>query len=401
MKSLPNKLLTIFFIYSSLFVSAQSDQCEYWPAPCANSTAISHADDWAERMKDNIALQQGLAFQKKLRNQLTDLLQQTARQNGWQVYELTEEANDGPPFIFISYAGWEATPYEKRPPVSDDIAFVMIVNKDSLNAWRKLREKFQSEAENETNTYAADMKKAGDDPMLKVYFDSANYYMQERLNYDYDQAHQQQYLQDIKANNKQGLKEHEKMEKSFADKYNWYIKKYQDEQTKAYSGANKTMNAMQDNEAQHTVAFTEGSVVLIHFGINPYLTGTGLESGDQHSLIPQYPLKITGASYAGLLVNKTAPDRHAYDFNYKGYYFNSPASIATILFGSYQPKDTYNNYRPVFEKGFTTAANTPSSKNIKCDVLQNLSVHIEGRADKVNSIIKNINWAAISSMIGK
>ena len=103
-----------------------------------------------------------------------------------------------------------------------------------------------------------------------------------------------------------------------------------------------------------------------------------------------------------MLVNKNAPDRHAYDFNYKGYFFNSPASIATILFGSYQAKDTYNNYRPVFEKGFNTKAQTiGSEKKIKCDVLQNLAVHIEGRADKVNTVVKSLNWNSVSLMIGK
>ncbi|MBX6362087.1 MAG: hypothetical protein IRZ03_18695, partial [Acidobacterium ailaaui] len=93
---------------------AQSYPCAWWPAPCPNTSAISLADEVPTR-KRNGALDEGLAFQRKMRNQLTDILQKTARQNGWQVYQLTDEYFDGPPFQFISFSDWEATPYEKRP----------------------------------------------------------------------------------------------------------------------------------------------------------------------------------------------------------------------------------------------------------------------------------------------
>lgn len=315
MKKIVLKPIAFAFILFTFCANGQNYPCTYWPAPCPNSTSISQADDWSSR-KGNGAIEQGLAFQRKMRNELTDILQKTAKQNGWQVYQLTDEYFDGPPFQFISFSNWEAASYEKRPPVWDDLAFIIIVNKDSLMQWRKWMEEFQQKIEKNLNE--------------------------------------------------------------------------------------QTFESIQKEQTKSTAAFTEGSIVLIHFGINPYHVTTGMEDGGQHSLIPQYSLKVSEASYAGLLVNKKTPDIDAYKFNYKGYYFNSPASVATILFGNYQPKDSYNNWRPMFEKPYTSSAATLNSvKAIKCDVLQNLSVHIEGRPDKVNTVIKSIDWNSINSMIGK
>jgi hypothetical protein len=321
MKEFLSKSIAFIFILLAFYAKAQNYPCSYYPAPCPNSTAISEADDWPVR-KGNGAIEEGVAFQRKICNQLTGFLQKTAKQNGWQVYQVTDEYFDGPPFQFISFANWEATPYEKRPPVWDDLAFIIVVNKDSLMQWRKWIEEFQ-----------------------------------------------------------------QRIEKSFNGQSDFN---------------SQSVDAIQKEQAKNTDAFTEGSIVLIHFGINPYHVTTGIEDGGQHSLIPQYSLQVPGASYAGLLINKKTPDEHAYGFNYKGYFFNSPASVATILFGNYQPKDSYNSWRPMFEKPFTSSTATLNSvKAIKCDVLQNLSVHIEGREDKVKSVIKSLDWNTINSMIGK
>ncbi len=399
MKEFLLKLPAVIFILFAYCANSQDRSCSYSPAPCPNSSAISGADEWPIRIK-NGAIEQGLAFQRKIRNQLTDLLQKAARQNGWQVYQLTDEYFDGPPFQFISFANWEAAPYEKRPPVWDDLAFIIIVNKDSLMQWRKWKEDFLQQAEKEGNQYASTTKNADDDPILKAYFDSANYYTQLRTKYT--QEHEQQYLQDLKRNNKTALQEHERMEKFYADKSNAFIKKYQNRQIEVYSSANQFGNSIINKQTTYNALFAESSIVLIHFGVNPYHVTTGMEDGGQHSIVPQYSLQIPEASYAGLLVNRKTPDEHAYGFNYKGYFFNSPASIATILFGNYQPKDSYNNWRPMFEKLFTSSVATLGSlKNIKCDVLQNLSIHIEGRRDKVNLVMESMNWTEINSMITK
>ncbi|HSN07869.1 MAG TPA: hypothetical protein VLS85_02470 [Hanamia sp.] len=393
------KLLFITFIFLSTSLFAQDFPCTYWPAPCPNTTSLEQADDGPQR-KQNGAIDQTLAFTRKMQNELTSLMLKTANQNGWRVYELMEDVFDGPPFIFVSYDAWEKTPYEKRPPITDDITFIIIVNKDSLRQWKNWRVQLQSESENQVSSYVTQTKSVEDDNLLKAYFDSAQYYTKQFT--DYSQAHEKQYLEDLKNNNQKALEQYERNTTSFTNKSDAYIKKYQDRQALLFESSGKSFNSFENNMAKLTAAFNEGSIVLIHFAINPYQVKTGMEDGSQRSLNPQYSLKVPGASYAGLLVNKKAPDDHAYKFNYKGYLFNSPAAIATILFGNYQPKDSYNNYRPMFEKTFTSAANTIGSvKNIKCDVLQNLTLHLEGGKNNVINVINHFDWSAIKEMLGK
>lgn len=393
------KLFFIVFACFSVTVFGQDFPCTYWPAPCPNTSSFTLAEDASQR-KQNGAIDETLAFSRKMRNQLTDFMQKTAKQNGWQVYELMEDYYDGPPFIFVSYDAWDKTPYEKRPPISDDITFIMIINKDSLSHWKNWRVQLQSESEKQTNSYLAQTKNVENDPLLKSYFDSAQYYTTLRTNYA--QAHEKQHVDDLKNNNKKALQEYESIQKSLRDKSDTYIKKYQDRQALLYQSSTKSFNAFQDNTAKLTAAFMEGSIVLIHFAVNPYQVKTGIEDGDQRSMVPQYSLKVSGTSYAGLLINKKTPDDHAYQFNYKGYLFNSPAAVATILFGAYQPKDSYNNFRPTFEKPFTTAAATLGAvKSIKCDVLQNLALHIEGGQKNVREVVEKIDWNSISAMLGK
>src|SRR5579875_3802106 len=155
MKEIVSNSIAFAFILFTFCANAQNYPCTYWPAPCPNSTSISQADDWSSR-KGNGAIEQGLSFQQKLRNELTDFLQRTAKQNGWQVYELMEDCYDGAPFQFISFDAWEKTPYEKRPPVWDDLAFIIIVNKDSLMQWRKWMEEFQQRLEKNFNAQSFD-----------------------------------------------------------------------------------------------------------------------------------------------------------------------------------------------------------------------------------------------------
>jgi hypothetical protein len=392
--------IIIFFLLLITRLAAQNFPCAYWPAPCPNESALNSSNDWGNRMKDNVALKQELVFDQKMKQQLTNILTKAINQQGWKIYQLTENTHDGPPFIFISYDAWENTPYEKRPPRSYDITYILVINKDSLNKWREWRIDFQSKAETTINNYVDNAKKVNENPLLKVYFDSANYFTQLRTKYLED--HNEQYQKDLKAGNKNGINEYERNQKTFLDKSDYYIKKYQDLQNEIYADSNKSIDQLQQDEANSTATFAGSAIVLLHFAINPYLVTMGLEDANQRSLIPQYPLKVSGASFAGLLVNKAVTDKQSYDLNYRGEIFNSPASVATIMFGNYQPKDSYNNYRPVFEKTYNSKSEViGTEKKIKCDTVQNIAVHIEGRPDKVRSVLTTINWNELNELLEK
>ena len=393
-------VVIVFFLTIPFIAKSQDLPCTYWPAPCPNTDAISTADDWTPRMKDNIALIQELKFEKKMRLQLYSILAEAAKRNHWELYELTEEAYDGPPSPSISYGEWESTPYEKRPPASDDITFIIIVNKDSLSAWKNWEIEFQSQMDNSAQQYNSAAEDADKDPLIKAYSDSENHYID--LETKYSDDHEKQYLKDIQDNNTAAIKEHKKKVKWLSDKVNYFVKKIQ-EQSKVYAGAGQSLTSDLDENTKKTKLFSEASIVLLHFMINPDEVKTGLEDAGQHSLIPQHLLKINGASYAGLLTNPDhSVEEKAYNLNYQGYIFKNPASVATIMFGPFQPRDSYNNYQPMFSRKYTSRQTIIGVvQNIKCDVLQNLAMHVEGRKDKVLDVIKSINWDQINAMIGK
>jgi hypothetical protein len=56
----------------------------------------------------------------------------------------------------------------------------------------------------------------------------------------------------------------------------------------------------------------------------------------------------------------------------------------------------------MFAKSFTTTANTLGSvKAKKCDVLQNLALHVEGGADQVRNVIEKLDWNAVNALLSK
>ncbi|MBS1496420.1 MAG: hypothetical protein JSU03_00770 [Bacteroidetes bacterium] len=394
---MPLKFIS-FLLFITFKSIAQDLPCNYFPAPCPNETDLSQANNWADRMKDNVAIEQELKFEKKMSQDANRILQSMANQNKWQFYEISESAYDGAPFIFISYDDWEKTPYEKRPPRSYNITYMIVVNNDSLIAWRNWFADFKNKMQNGVDEYSNQMKSVDQNPSLETYSDSANYYAQQMTNYI--EGHQQQYMQDLKMNNKTGIQNYESGLKKIQEKQNLYIKKSKDLQEKLITDPAQSIKNLQSEQANQIATFAGSSIVLVHFLINPYIVKSGLEDGDQHSLIPQYSLKVPGASYAGLLINKKLPGLNSYKLNSEEV-FNSPASIATIMFGNFQAKDGYNNYRPSFEKSFINkAAVIGSTRQLKCDVLQNLALQIEGRPDKVSAVIHTINWNDINAMIG-
>ena len=62
-----SQLFIVFFIFLSSIASAQSDQCEYWPAPCPHETEISNARDWTVA-KNNGRLPQEMLFEEMLKS---------------------------------------------------------------------------------------------------------------------------------------------------------------------------------------------------------------------------------------------------------------------------------------------------------------------------------------------
>ncbi|MDE3213391.1 MAG: hypothetical protein KGM98_09160 [Bacteroidota bacterium] len=398
--SLRGLVMLGIMLFNSHALKCQDLPCPFWPAPCPNSEALTEADDYVNRSKDNVELPQELNFEKKVGGKIYNMLESAARSHGWELYEIIEESLDGPPYIYIGYADWEAAPYEKRPPQSDNITYILVVNRDSLKAWRSWRIAFENQIENSGKQYVQASGSEGDDPILKAYFDSSMHYT--NLVSQYITDDEAAYAKALARNDTKYVDTHERHLKKLQAKSDAFMKKFQDQQAKDEAPAANAINNTTKELSERTKQFADASIVLVHVMINPYQVKSGLEDNEQRSLVPQVPLKVPGAYYAGLLINKNPVDEKSYGLNYQGYIFNNPAAIALILYGKYQKPDDYHNYSPEFTRQYTNAANTIKVvQKVKCDVLQNLAFQLEGSPDQVRKVISAVNWNEVAGSIGQ
>lgn len=376
-----------------------AQQCAQWPAPCPHSTEINGAMDFAGREEGNKVTPQEMAMEADLRNTLTDMLHQLTRARHWQLYELNESDYDRPN-TSVSFTKWCATPYEKRPPHQYEISFIIIVNRDSLNAWKDWN---NNEAPQKANHVVADLNTSAqsmaNDQELKILMDSAQYYAQ--LSGNYMQDHYAQYTADLQSNNKSGIKRYDDAIAAYQKRSDAVMKKIQDRASGANASSANSYKRFGDEQISKTETFINASVVLLNFVFNPELINFGLTDGTQVGIIPQKALNVPGAWYAGLLHNPSPPDRQSYYMTEFDYVYDHPSNIGVILFGKWQSKrDAYNYTRAAYLAN-NAADDLETLKVVKCDKIQNMALRIEGRPDYIKQVISGIDMAAIQKLMNQ
>lgn len=282
-KPMKQILIVCFFLFGRISLHAQN--CAPWWAPCPHSDEISTAQNSVQREEKNTVLPQEMAMEGKLRNALSNIVQKLAAQKHWQWYEVNESAYDRMDGS-ISYEKWNATPYEKRPPHVYSIAFVIVVNSDSLQAWRDWYMNDYSKKVKQTITGGnLAMQTEDNNKQLQEYMDSAKYYLLQRADYTINNA--SQHSSDLRTNNQQGLKK-------YKDKLAWYKKKsdgflndYKNESDAKNASATNSSNVLHDEYLSKTRLFTNASLILVHFSINQLATGFGLTGENQKCILPQ------------------------------------------------------------------------------------------------------------------
>jgi hypothetical protein len=392
---MPKKFILFIIIASVIYnqsMQAQED-CKWQPAPCPNSESINETMDAANRTKDNDIFQQEIKMESRLRNMLTAEVQRVAKANKWRVYELNEEGTSGPPYIFISYDDWEATPFNKRPPHQYQIGFIFIINEDSLQAWRNW---LLNDVKQQTTQVAQQYNKSQGNPLLQQYQDSIKHYTQAYT--DFIQKNSAAYVKNIQNNNKKGVDDFQRRQRLYLEKVDSFQKKIQEVEHQGNNG----FDVFNDEVNNKTVVFAEHSMALIHFYINPYKADFALENGEQVNILPQQSISIPHAFYAGITTNNAKADGHNYELNYHGFVFNNPSCIGTVMFGSYLPKDSYNYYSASFSKDFNNKQGVIGKvKVLTCDKIQNILMHVEGSNSNVNKIIAEINWGKMYDLLSK
>lgn len=386
----------IILLWLAFYVATESNaqqNCWQRPAPCPDETLIENVRDVERRTKDNDAFPQQLQMEENVRNVVTDEIQRIAKANGWEVYELREDGMDRPPFIYISYGEWEATPFEKRPPSRYQVTFIFITSKDSLQAWKDyLVDDIKPQSDQLIQQYS---QSQNDNALIKTYQDSVLYYSQQLS--DLMQKDYPAYMKALQDKDEKGINAYEYKQKAIQKKVDYFTKKLQEIQ----NGSNKNFEDAQAEWAKQIVAFAEGSMALVHFDINPYFADFALDNVEENNL-SQHNISIPDAFYASITNNRAKPERHNYDAGNYDFTFQNPSCVASVLFGNFLPKTKENRFPAAFAKNFHDKQSVIGSvKIISCEKIQNLQVHVEGGSHYVNEIIRAMDWKKLSGLIYK
>jgi len=397
MKALKFCMITgLLVIILPMAAMAQVTDCRQFPAPCPHSGEINQAMDFSTREQGNAVTAQEMAMETNLRNLLTNMLQKVARPNHWQVYELTESDYDRPNTL-INYARWCATPYEKRPPHLYEISFILIVNKDSLQAWKDWYSNvLPQQANQQVENIKVEGQSEANDQVLKALNDSVQYYTM--LSGNYMQAHAEEYASDIKNNNQKGIKRYSDKVNEYSKRSDVFVKKIQEHVNGSRASSGNSYNQFAASKANQTEHFINASVVLIHFLFNPEHFQIGMKDNNDNQLSPQKGFTATGAYYAGLFHKPSPPDGQAYLINEHDYEYYRPSNIATLLFGKWQTKsnneEAYGGYL-----ASKAADDLISPKAVKCDMIQNMAVNIEGRPDYIKQVLNGLGDSALQKLV--
>ncbi len=381
-----------------VLASAQGASCPQFPGPCPHSEEINQAMDFAGREEGNTVTPQEMAMEANLRNAVTDVLHKLTHAQHWRLYELMESDYDRPDGT-VSYDKWRSTPYEKRPPHPYEITFIIVVNKDSMQAWKDwYNNVLPQQANQQVENIRSEGQSEADDPVLKALTDSVQYYTM--LSGKYTQDHYAEFASDIQNNNQKGIKKYNDQIAMYNKRSDVFMKKLQDHVTNKRAPSAGSYNNFASEKVKKTDQFINASIVLLHFSFNPQHVNSGL-TDNFHNIDPQKKLAVPGAYYAGLLHNPSAPDGQSYYIGEHDFTYDHPQDIGVVLFGKWQPtRDTYN-YMSAAYLANKTAHDLVSIKSMKCDIVQNMMLQAEGRPDYIKQVFSLADMNALQKLIGE
>lgn len=394
MKQFNYSLIILLLLSVTSIIQAQ--QCDVYPADCPHEESINSAKDKDIAITNNL-LPQETATQNKIRIFFTGHFTQITTQQRWKLYEFNEA------YAAATCARQSVTSYSTKPPCSYNISFLIIMNEDTLAAWKKWADDFREKTLQQSNDNVQSLQNnaSANEAVTKKYMDSADYYGNKKT--AYMQQHSQQYATDIQNSNQKGIRDFE----GVMARYDKIITGFTD---KAYGNTNKNLGQMEQQTGKNqleekikTQHYRDASTILVHITINTAVENTGIADPEtQKYILLQKKWTMPGVSFGGLLHN-TLPlgtERLRSDGDYDMDYVH-PTDIGSLFFGSWLPLETqYNTYRA----GFTAVkANTDctSSKKFTCDKIQVLVIHLEGKEDNIARFVQLLDTQKIAALISK
>lgn len=340
-----------------------------WPADKPETGFIEDSQS-KEIRSGNAILPQEIDMQDKMRTLITDMMQSASQKLNWAVTELSEYTNNNG----LQNGG---TPYNLRSPRGLVITFQFIVNKDSLQAWKKYQLDYSQHAlDNGTQSYD-NVAATTESPLYKRYQDSVNYYM--NLYTTYTTAHQSEGA-DLFTKDKHP-KYYQQKQNEFIDKMTAMTQQVQD---------NSGMKQMEGENALATHRFRNNTVVQVSFKVNSYVA----EPVDQSS----GSIKFTSVAYP---VNNSKISRlFSIPENQENSNLAKWKNIMMILLGNFllKPNEDFI-YHTGFNQNGQGDEHTP--KKIKSDQVQSISINIYGNKTNVEKIVKLIDVDKLNHAIVK
>lgn len=390
------QLLLASFFFLSTFVSAQSDQCEYWPAPCPHQTEISNARDWTVA-KANGRLPQEMLFEEMLKSKAEKIVNDFAQKNHWQVYEFNESSFNTP--LAANEKGIvDTVPFEKRPPHLYVISYIFITDQSMMKQWINWLEDFRDRS---TKAFTEMTKPSEPDEKQKMYFDSAMYYTNIRVKYMQD--HQDEYTKALKANDEKYLKQYEAQSDAYNKKSEAFINKYNELQKEANAGPEERLKQLQAEETSKNIFYRDASTALVKFSFNESQTGSGIvDPSNYKSVQPQQHLNISGVQFSAITHNYL-PAEHITTEESKGiadFDFEHPTDVGLLLVNGWnlQTDNSFGFYHAQYAKS-AASSGYKTKKAITTDHLQSLALHIEGKNDVVKNLMQQINLQSLKDLI--
>lgn len=396
MKSLAGPPLILLFISSSLLVYAQSDQCEYWPAPCPHKTEISNARDWAVA-KNNGRLPQEMLFEEMLKSKTDKIVNDIAQKNHWQVYEFNESSFNTP--LATNEKGIvDTVAFEKRPPHLYVISYIFIISQPMMKQWIDWLEDFRDRT---TKSFEKMTKPSEPDEKQKMYYDSAMFYTNLRLKYM--QEHQDEYSKAIKANDEKYLKRYEAQSEVYDRKSDDFINRYNELQKEASAGPEQQMKQFQNEETNKNIYYRDASTILVKFSFNEPRIGSGIiDPANDHDIQPQKHLNIPDFQLAAITHNPL-PAEHITTEESKGvadFDFEHPTDVGLILVGGWnlQHDNIFGFYHADYSKN-AISSGYKTKKPITTDHLRSVAIHIEGKESSVQGFMQQLSVKELKELV--
>jgi hypothetical protein len=374
--------LTLLCLANPGLPSARAQDCPQYPAVCPGDTDAIRDE---EKCRHAFIIHKEFELQNSLRSTATAELERIADLKKWTFY-VHEEWSDGESNLILK----ENDPLKPldethRGPHPFYISFIVIVNDDSLHAWRNW---LHSELTDKSNALVKNLKDAEsaleNDPVIKSYSDSMNYYMQRQT--EYISSHSSVYQAALMKQDEAAIGQYESGLKKISDKTNYFIDKQNARREQIMSPSYAKDENLQALRNRQTILFRNASLIRVTFQFNPIVT---TPCGSDIELIKT--LRIPD-SYYGCMVHQTTPvnDKFLSSFTWA-------TDDALVLMGPWKKKEgTY--YQSIFEYN-AHERDKATVKKIPFDKIQTMAVHVEGRPDYLDEFIKQLDWRKFSGLI--